>query len=103
MLRLRANDLLTGLVRAGIPGPHGEGPAEWRCSSLPSIRAGPKFGSDTEQSRQRRRLETARPGEEIDLVVKPCIARGIGTRLALEDDLIGRCGMMQARPDQEHA
>jgi hypothetical protein len=98
-VEIAPNDLLTGLVQ-GIPCPTAKG-LQNGAVSVASIRAGPKFGSYTKQSLQRRRLEQLAP-VKIDLVVKPSIACGIGTRLALKDD---RSAVRhdQACPDQEHA
>ena len=73
----------------------------WRMALLPLPASEPKFGSDTKQGRQQRRLEQLAP-MMIDLVLKPGISRRIGTRLALKDD---RSAVRhdQACPDQEHA
>jgi hypothetical protein len=98
-VEIAPNYLLTGLVQ-GIACPTAKG-LQNGAASVASIRAGPKFGSYTKQSRQRRRLELLAP-VKIDLVVKPSIACGIRTRLALKDD---RSAVRhdQACPDQEHA
>jgi hypothetical protein len=98
-VEITPNDLLTGLVQ-GIPCPTAKG-LQNGAVSVASIRAGPKFGSYTKQSRKQRRREQLAP-VKIDLVVKPSIACGIGTRLALKDD---RSAVRhdQACPDQEHA
>ena len=82
-VEIASNDLLTGLVQ-GIPCATAKG-LQNGAVSVARIRAGCKFRSDTQQGRQQRRLEQLAP-VKIDLVVKPSIARGIGTRLALKND-----------------
>jgi hypothetical protein len=91
-------DLLTGLAQ-GIPCPTAKGLQNGVVSV--AIRAGPKFGSYTKPSRQQRRPEEL-TRVMINLVLKPGVACGIGTRLTLKDD---RSAVRhdQACPDQEHA
>jgi len=96
-IKIALNDFLSGLVQA-IAGSTTE-----RCDDITiaaSAGGSSKFATDAEQRRKERRFKQSAP-MIVDLILKSCIAGGIGARLTLQYD---RAAVRQdkAGPDQQH-
>ena len=96
-IKIALNDFLSGLVQAIARS------TTERCDDITiaaSAGGSSKFAADAEQCRQERGLKQGAP-MIVDLILKSCIAGGIGTRLTFQHD---RAAVRhdQARPDQEN-